>query len=274
MSAPASPLVHLEHGGARVAVSRTGGHVVSWRPALGEEMLYLSPLAAAHPGRAIRGGVPVIFPQFAGLGPLAKHGFARTADWRETTPEPGEALALELTDTPATRALWPHAFRLTLGLALGGDQLRLSLRVQNTGDDPFSFTAALHTYLRVPDVEQAALHGLIGLRYHDKTAGDREAQQEGPLQARGPVDAVFAHAPDRVVLRGAAGDRSVEVRKRGFEDLVVWNPWAEGAAAMADLPDDGFRHMLCVEAAQVARAVMLAPGEQWEGVQELAVLGH
>ena len=274
MSAPASPLFHLEHGGARAAVSSKGGHVVSWRPALGEEMLYLSPLAAAHPGRAIRGGVPVIFPQFAGLGPLPKHGFARTADWRETTPEPGEALALELADTPATRALWPHAFRLTLGLALGGDQLRLALRVQNTGDDPFAFTAALHTYLRVPDIERAALHGLDGLRYRDKTDGDREAQQEGPLQVRGPVDAVFADAPDRVVLRGAAGDRSVEVRKRGFEDLVVWNPGDEGAAAMADLPNDGFRHMLCVEAAQVAQAVTLAPGEQWEGVQELAVLTH
>ena len=273
MSAAASPLFHLEHGGARAAVSSKGGHVVSWRPALGEEMLYLSPLAAAHPGRAIRGGVPVIFPQFAGLGALPKHGFARTADWREASPEPGEALVLELADTPATRALWPHAFRLTLGLALGGDQLRSRSACRTQ--------ATIRSRLRPPSTRISACRTSNGQRFMGSRPPLPRQDRRRPGSPAGrtaagarPRRRRVRRCADRVVLRGAAGDRSVEVRKRGFEDLVVWNPGDEGAAAMADLPNDGFRHMLCVEAAQVAQAVTLAPGEQWEGVQELAVLTH
>ena len=42
----------------------------------------------------------------------------------------------------------------------------------NTGTDAFSFTAALHTYLRVEDVRLAAVEGLKGLRYANSTHGE------------------------------------------------------------------------------------------------------
>ena len=271
MDLPGRHLLHAHHDGAHVAAALEGGHLVSWRPASGGEALYLRPLAADYPGRPIRGGVPVIFPQFADLGPLSKHGFARTAMWRRAVPGTGEALALEVTDTDGTRAVWPHPFRLTLGIALGGDRLRLALRVQNTGDAPFLFTAALHTYLRVADAERVSVEGLSGVGYRDKTAGDRPAVRSGPLRVSGEMDSVYDEAPDRVVVRDEAGGRLFDVEKSGFADVVVWNPWAEGAAGMADLPDDGYRQMLCVEAAQVARPVRLAPGDRWEGAQTLTL---
>ncbi|MBP8223868.1 MAG: D-hexose-6-phosphate mutarotase, partial [Aeromonas sp.] len=40
-------------------------------------------------------------------------------------------------------------------------------------------------------------------------------------------------------------------------------PWLEGATAMADMSDDGYRTMLCVEAAITAEAgVVIAPDEE------------
>ena len=63
--------------GARATVLLHGGHVVSWVPAGADEQLYLSPKSSFAPGSAIRGGVPVIFPQFNTRGPLQRHGFAR-----------------------------------------------------------------------------------------------------------------------------------------------------------------------------------------------------
>ena len=68
--------------GATAEVHRHGAHVTSWRP-MGEadDRLYLSARSEFSGAAAIRGGVPVIFPQFAAEGPLPKHGFARTTTW-------------------------------------------------------------------------------------------------------------------------------------------------------------------------------------------------
>ena len=52
-------------------------------------------------------------------------------------------------------------------------------------------------------------------------------------------------------------------------------PWGDPARWTAEdlltLPDDGWRHMLCVEAARIDEPVLLAPGAQWQGWQQLTV---
>lgn len=42
------------------------------------------------------------------------------------------------------------------------------MRVLNSGDTPFAFTAALHTYIEVADIGAAKVRGLKGLTYLDK----------------------------------------------------------------------------------------------------------
>jgi glucose-6-phosphate 1-epimerase len=37
------------------------------------------------------------------------------------------------------------------------------------------------------------------------------------------------------------------------------------------MPDDGYRRMLCIEAAVIDKPVTLAPGEAWSGRQLLSV---
>ena len=65
---------------------------------------------------------------------------------------------------------------------------------------------------------------------------------------------------------------SLGINAEGFADVVVWNPWVERSAAIADLPNDGFRHLLCVEAAAAQHPVRLAAGESWWGRQTLVEL--
>src|SRR5258705_2204548 len=60
--------------GATVHVAQHGGHLCRWRTSDGVERLYLSPLPR-QPGEPIRGGIPVVFPQFANRGPLPMHGY-------------------------------------------------------------------------------------------------------------------------------------------------------------------------------------------------------
>jgi glucose-6-phosphate 1-epimerase len=259
-------------GGDRAEVYLHGAHVTSWVPAGGTERLFLAERASFEPGAAIRGGVPVIFPQFAGMGALPKHGFARTLAWElvEADGTPGGAAfaRLRLQDTPATRGLWPHQFVAELSVTVSQQQLDVAVTVTNTGGGPLSFTSALHSYFRLEDVRAAAVEGLGGTRYRDSGAGgDERVDREERLTIAGEIDRVYLDAPDRLILRD--GSRSVEILSGGFPDVVVWNPGATRAATLPDLEPDAYRRMLCIEAAAIGRPVGLVPGAAWTGRQTL-----
>lgn len=258
--------------GAEATVLLHGAQLVSWIPAGDQERLYLSPLAQAGEGRAVRGGIPVCFPQFGRRGPLPPHGFARTRAWQwvEGAERGGVAIGvLRLTDDAATRALWPHAFEAELSFTLTGLTLDVELAVTNTGDAPFDFSAALHTYLRVDDVRRARLGGLYAVRYIDSLSGAEQRQEIDPFSFVGEIDRVYFDAKDPLALSTAMGRAAIS--QEGFRDVVVWNPGPDQAAALADLPDADWTGFLCVEAGAIGRPVTLAPGEEWFGRQGLEV---
>lgn len=258
--------------GDEATVALFGGHVLSWRTADGRERLYLSP-RAAHDGRtAIRGGVPVCFPQFAGRGALPKHGFARTRAWRLVDGSAAGDVArarLELADDDATRPLWPVAFALRLEVELRTDALRLGLSVDNLGTAPCSFTAALHTYLRAAPVEACRLRGLEGCAFEDSVTGGTGRQGDEPLAVAGELDRIYGSPPPALVLETPDGPVAI-AQGGGLRDTVVWNPGP--AAQLADLPPGGYREMLCVEAACIHEPAVVAPGGRWQGWQQLSVV--
>lgn len=260
--------------GATAIVSKLGGQVLSWLTRDGRERLFLSDRALFDGSRPIRGGIPVCFPQFAGLGNLPKHGFLRTRPWRVCGQScaDGYAMAsLEITDDEETRALWPHAFRAEITVALEGDRLDVELCIDNPGSDPFSFTGALHTYLRVVEVEDISLAGLYGFQYRDAADGDRIKKETGPeLMVEKEIDRVY-HDVGRPLLLNA-GNLSLGLHQEGFPDVVVWNPWVDRCPEFPDMAPTGFRRMLCVEPAAARQPVTVAPGESWSGRQSLVVL--
>jgi glucose-6-phosphate 1-epimerase len=253
--------------GAHAELTMHGAHVLSWIPLQGGEHVFLSSKSESRPGIAIRGGVPVIFPQFAGRGTLPKHGFARTLPWELLSNEDGVA-ELKLQDSPATRALWQHSFRLEYRVEVGRQDLAMTLRVVNTGADAFSFTVALHTYLRVEDVRLAAVAGLKGLRYADSAHGGAESlEQNDRVTFPGEVDRIYFGTQQPVQL--IQNDRRVIVQAQGFTDTVIWNPGAEKGAALADLQPAGYLEFVCIESACIGQPVVLEPGATWQGTQQL-----
>lgn len=262
--------------GARAALYPYGAHVVSWTPAGEEESrLYLSGATELRPGAAIRGGVPVIFPQFASEGPLPKHGFARVREWSvvDGPRVAGDAAiaTLGLVADERTRAVWPHDFAAEIAVRVGGRSLEVALSVVNAGAEQFRFTAALHTYLRVDDVAETRVAGLQGTTYRDSAAGALERLDSDPfVSISGEIDRVYLDAPPRLELREPR--RTTRVEMHGFRDTVVWNPGAERASRLADLDRGGERHMLCVEAATVRTPVAVEMGERWRGAQTLTAV--
>jgi len=265
------PAVALEApDGARAVVLLHGAQVVQWQPAGGGERLFLSERSRFGDGASVRGGMPVIFPQFNERGPLPRHGFARTRPWQLARSEVGadDALAvLQLIDSDETRALWPHRFALELTVCVRGDRLDVELAVNNAGDSAFDFMAALHTYLRVAEVEAARLTGLRGCHYEDFADGAMRVDEEDAVRVDSEVDRIYYGVTSALELREAQWRLRIEAAN--FPEVVVWNPWQEKSAAMADLQATDFRRFLCVEAALVGHSMQLAAGEQWWGRQTL-----
>lgn len=259
--------------GARVEVYLHGAHVTSWIPA-GEinDRLFLSAASAFAPAVAIRGGVPVCFPQFADQGSLPMHGFARVTTWELVAcgrDNHGAAhVRLRLADTKATRALWPHAFALELAVTALGSTLALAIAVTNTGTEGFTFTTALHTYLRIADVRTTFVRGLQGAHYRDKVLQIEDVvDTDAELAIDREIDRVYRRIPAMLEVR-EPGHATI-VHAAGFTDTVVWNPGAQKGATLRDLAPGDYAHMLCVEAAVASQDVTLPPQQTWRGSQTL-----
>lgn len=262
----------LSGGEAEAHVYPHGAHVTHYQRRGDRPLLFLSARSLFEPGKAIRGGVPVIFPWFgarAGHPGSPSHGFARTAVWRVESPprtEGGVATTtLRLDADAATRALWPHDFTCRYRVSAGA-ALELALEVTNTSSEAWTFEAALHTYLAVGDATAAALTGLAGATFIDKMdALARKTLPPGPWRLTAETDRVFVGTRAPVVVDDPAWRRRIVVDKEGSASTVIWNPWGPGAARLPDLGDDEWQGMLCVETANAADdAVTLAPGARHE----------
>ena len=273
------PATHLELAdGSACTIAHHGAHVLSWVTADGVEHLYLSPDARFDGRSAIRGGIPVCWPQFNQRGPLPKHGFARTVPWQPAAPGDqggmdsagGNSLVMTLQDSDETRALWPNAFVIRLTVTLEPKSLCMSLAVRNTGADPWTFTSALHTYLRVDDIADASLHGLVGAHRWDAVRDVRQVESSPELRFDAEFDCVYAAPAQPLRLVQPSG--TIEICQSGScTETVVWNPGAALSASLPDLPDQGWRQMLCIEAARIDEPVTLASGSTWQCWQRLSV---
>lgn len=257
--------------GSTAVVSDFGAHALSWQTPGGHERLYLSERAILDGTKPIRGGVPVVFPQFGTLGPLPRHGFARTRTWvradQQRGPDYVQATWTLRPDADSMSA-WPATFLAELTVCLGARRLDVELYVANEGETPFTFTGALHTYCAVREIEDVVLFGLGGSTYRDQTRNGLEVEQrENALRIDREVDRIYLAANPELVLDSPAA--TLHLEQSGFEDTVVWNPWIDVGQSFSDLPPLGFRRMLCVEAAAIAIPITVDPGESWSGRQSL-----
>jgi len=267
-----------EHGVVKVAVSRAGmtgelylqgAHVTAWQPAGERPVIFTSTRAVFAPGKAIRGGIPVIFPWF-GPHPTdpaqPQHGIVRTAAWKlDAVEQSAEGVALEL-------SLSPDGFMLRYRVVFG-EELRLHLAVHNISTGAANFEEALHSYFAVSDIERVTISGLESSSFIDKTAGMQLYPPAGaPLALSRETDRVYLNTPDRRVALDPGWNRRIVVATTAAASTIVWNPWPEKAAAMADLGADNWRGMVCVETGNVAdNRVHLPPGATHEMTTRITV---
>lgn len=250
---------------AEAQVSLFGGHLLSFKPRTdNRERLWLSEKAIFNNSKPIRGGVPVCWPWFSDShnqpdADLPSHGWVRNQAWDIIeTRESAEGTYLLIAPNTSNGPGFQGQATLKLSI-LVGKTLTLDLITENVGEQAFSFTCALHTYFSVKDIEHTQLSGLDGV-YKDKTRNWQTFDTPTPYIFNSETDRVHLSTPKRVHFN-ADEDNQTQVFSHGHDSLVVWNPWQQNSIKMADMADDSFKTMLCVETA-VTQGKTLQSGER------------
>ena len=264
---------------ASAVVSLYAGQVLSYRPANSNaDLMFLSDKAYYETGKAIKGGVPVCWPWF-GPDPEDKgrpaHGFARTSEWAvvETgsTSDGATRVVLELKLNEATRKLWQGEIEARLEIE-AGQSLKLKLTTTNHGKEAIELTQALHTYFNVGDIAKATVNGLENKTYIDKVDASKEKVQSDAVTINTEVDRIYTDVSNRLVINDMQLGRKIHIESEGSNSAVVWNPWKKIAVGMADLGDEDYLRMLCVETTNAGPDVVkLAPGKRYSMSAEYSI---
>lgn len=162
--------VHFTHeSGSSCDCFLFGAHVTNFTDCKGNSIIFLSKKTKMDGKTAIRGGIPLIFPQFNKRGSLPKHGFVRTSMWSFI----GRAISSEevmvtfcLKNNDETMKIWPHPFELEYTLHLSAMKLTTEMKVINSGEESFKFHALFHNYFNVPDIIKSTITGLKTAKYY------------------------------------------------------------------------------------------------------------
>jgi len=170
----------------------------------------------------------------------------------ETAGRKSVTLSFSLGDGDVGSLFWPEPFRAIYTVVFA-KTLSLRLTVENRATHPIIFEQALHTYFAISDISGIAISGLAGTTYIDKTdALLRKAQTAALVTVTAETDSVYLNTPGQCAIEDRGWRRRVIIEKDGAASTVVWNPWSEKAAAMADLGDPAWRGMVCVETGNIA----------------------
>ncbi len=272
--------VLLETAEASCEIGLFGGHVLSWK-VKGEEQMFMSSKAIFDGGEsgtvAIRGGVPICWPQFgffktASNAPDAKHGLIRYSHNWVATKISARSATLELVPDAAMKARWSAEFKFSYTVSIQGSSLRIVAEVANLSEtEVLEFTGCLHTYWACENAADCVVEGLKGAAVDvgiGETFRGTEVEAHDPVRISGETltEALYGGCTDAVVL--VEGERRLRLTKCGWNDWVVWNVGGEKAPSMSDLGEGEYKRFVCIEPTAATKVAVVAPGATWVGYHE------
>lgn len=228
------------------------------------ELLYLSPLSQIGTKQTLRGGIPVLFPQFGNFGNLKKHGFVRDLNWKlinEGNNQNDLFVEYEYVIAKDHFLDWKHSAKLNLKASVINNLFNITLQILNIGDSSFEFTGGLHPYFKINSRSAIKINGLESSSFEDTFPEIR-----------------FELSSDRVIERlyftnkdifFNNGYNNLVIKTKGFESWMIWNPGKDLSKSINDLPDDDWNKFICIEPIIKKNAMLLKPNETFKG--ELAV---
>lgn len=261
-------IVRVIHQLAEAGISLHGGHLIWFKPADHKDVIWLSEDAIFTKEKAIRGGVPICWPWFGRIAEPA-HGFARTSNWtlsEHKESDNGVIISLTLSHSEESLSVWPHRFLATLNFEIT-ESLKITLDVANCDDHEWRFSGALHTYLNLADIHASTVTGM-GPEYIDSFVNETVTTGLSELRINSAIDRVYLRPTPCIKVSDPAYGRTLTVCNQGENSAVIWNPWLEGSTVMADMNNNGYQSMLCVESTlhtnSIEQGKVLQPGEHYQ----------
>lgn len=234
-------------------IPERGGIVTQWWQG-SHQWLYLDQERLQNPQLSVRGGIPILFPICGNLPgntylvdgqsyQLSQHGFARSLPWTVVAQdtETEASLTLELTDTAATREVYPFSFAVRFRYSLRGQTLTLEQTYENRGSRSMPFATGIHPYFtvgektaltwQIPSSATLSKDGLTSLPFANQF--DFEQPE---------LDLLFPHLNDQRASVVGAESRLTLHWDPEFRCLVFWTlqdqpfyclePWSSPRNAM------------------------------------------
>ncbi len=184
---------------------------------------------------------------------LGRHGFARETQfaWTERT---ASTASLAITDTAATRAVYPFAFRFEVSYALSADGVAITYRITNTGDVVLPASMGAHPAFNWPlrpgiaktdhsltfaaaeptPIRRVSLDGLLRPEHLPSPIQGTTLKLHDGLFVEDAI--ILDHPASRSLRYTAPGAPVVEFSWDGFTELGIWTrpgvdllclePWA------------------------------------------------
>lgn len=268
------PLLLVNTPLCSAVISLQGAQLLQFAAEGGSPLLWLSPNCDFTPGTALRGGVPLCLPWF---GPhpqdssKPKHGFARNQLWQlaDARALSNGEVELEFLLVSSAGLHFPYDFSAELRITLG-QRAHLALTVNNTDDQAFDCSWALHNYHPVSNLNEVSVLGLAERDYKDNFEAHAVKHQSGDLRFPGPVDRVFPAIDNTLEILGTP---RIAISHHNCPSVITWNPGSEAAANISDIGAGQEQFYICVERGAVLDEQWhLAPGSSrsaWVEFREL-----
>ncbi|MDT0594033.1 D-hexose-6-phosphate mutarotase [Glaciecola petra] len=254
-------VLNIDNDNASARISLFGGHLLSYiNKKDNRQRLWLSDEAIFDNQTPIRGGVPICWPWFGEASTSLpdnspSHGFLRTQTWQvehaEDVVSQNKVRETKIILVPSQMNNVGFNTNLNVRLLIKvGDSLIIHLETTNLSENPIELSQALHTYLSISDISNIVIDGVTG-SYLDKLTGISMPKTPHPYLIDAEVDRIHSHVQENkvMVIDKETNEPLAQVSQRGHDSLVIWNPWIEKSARMKDMSKEGFKTMLCIEAA-------------------------
>lgn len=240
--------IEISHPLFRASILTQGAQIIDFQPTDSQPFLWSADFSTYCDGKPFRGGIPICWPWF-GKSKTPAHGFARIVPWElisRIDSDSGVDLHWKLCDNQQTRAIWDYPFELNLKMRLSSI-CEVSLQITA----PIETTGALHTYLYTNDIANIVIDGL-GNHYLDALDAHKLVQDNtNKLEINQTVDRIYLNlkAQNNLIDK----ERRLCLIHQNYSDVVVWNPWNDGAAAIFDMLNGDYRRMICIETARITK---------------------
>jgi glucose-6-phosphate 1-epimerase len=142
--------------------------------------------------------------------------------------------------------------------------------VHNNDTKPFYFTNALHSYFAAGDIRKTKVYGLNNKLFVDALNNWGVFTQQGDITIDREIDRIYEIKGEDIQIVDGEWQRQISIISKSSANAIVWNPWIDKSKWLSQFKDSDFKHMLCVESANVGiENILLEPNERHIHVLEV-----